>query len=338
MILPYNHNHAAHCESGVMSSLLKHRGFDVSEPLVFGISSVLFFAYIPILKFGNLPLIAYRSYPGAIIKNFPKKTGMEHFKKQYSDTEKGREQAMEDLIKTIDSGQPAGLITSPYFIPYFPPEMRFQFNAHNIIVYGYEGEQFYVSDPVFSYPVKISYADLKKARFPKGLAAPKGFMHFPLKIPNFIDFHKIIFEAIKKVCFNMLKIPFPFFGVRAIFYLSKTISKLPQHNNLYARHFLGNIVRMQEEIGTGGAGFRFIYSAFLQEASEMLGLPFLKEASLELTRAGDSWREFALLCAKEVKSRNPVLQLNEITTKLEECGRLEKTFFEGLYNNIVGKK
>ena len=37
-------------------------------------------------------------------------------------------------------------------------------------------------------------------------------------------------------------------------------------------HFLGNIVRMQEEIGTGGGGFRFMYAAFLQEAGDVLGL------------------------------------------------------------------
>jgi hypothetical protein len=39
------------------------------------------------------------------------------------------------------------------------------------------------------------------------------------------------------------------------------------------------IVRMQEEIGTGGGGFRFIYAAFLQEAGRLMGSTRLEEAS-----------------------------------------------------------
>ena len=33
-----------------------------------------------------------------------------------------------------------------------------------------------------------------------------------------------------------------------------------------AGSYLAQMVRMQEEIGTGGGGFRYIYAAFLQEA------------------------------------------------------------------------
>jgi hypothetical protein len=39
----------------------------------------------------------------------------------------------------------------------------------------------------------------------------------------------------------------------------------------YSVDFIGHLVRMQEEIGTGGAGFRFIYAGFLQEAAHLLG-------------------------------------------------------------------
>ena len=34
--------------------------------------------------------------------------------------------------------------------------------------------------------------------------------------------------------------------------------------------YLAQMIRMQEEIGTGGGGFRFIYGAFLEEAAEVL--------------------------------------------------------------------
>ena len=67
-----------------------------------------------------------------------------------------------------------------------------------------------------------------------------------------------------------------------------------KHNKL----FLGHVVRMQEEIGTGGAGFRFLYAAFLQEASVVMQQPVLSEIAQQLTAAGDQWRQFALRCAR----------------------------------------
>jgi hypothetical protein len=66
---------------------------------------------------------------------------------------------------------------------------------------------------------------------------------------------------------------------------------------------MANVVRMQEEIGTGGAGFRFLYAAFLQEAAERLDKPVLLEASRRMTEAGGRWREFAVLAAKFCKDR-----------------------------------
>jgi hypothetical protein len=61
---------------------------------------------------------------------------------------------------------------------------------------------------------------------------------------------------------------------------------------------------MLEEIGTGGAGFRFIYAAFLQESAGILNNPLLNEASSEFTEIGDKWREFAYLSARVFKNRD----------------------------------
>ena len=44
------HAHASHCESGVMSSLLRHCGMPMSEAMAFGLSSALAFAYLPCIR------------------------------------------------------------------------------------------------------------------------------------------------------------------------------------------------------------------------------------------------------------------------------------------------
>jgi len=42
--MPFEHKQTAHCESGVMSALLRERGTTLSEAMVFGIGSGLTFA------------------------------------------------------------------------------------------------------------------------------------------------------------------------------------------------------------------------------------------------------------------------------------------------------
>jgi len=70
------HSHAAHCESGVMSSLLRHHGLPMSEAMAFGLASALAFAYLPCIRLNGLPLIAYRMPPRAIVKGLQRKLGL----------------------------------------------------------------------------------------------------------------------------------------------------------------------------------------------------------------------------------------------------------------------
>ena len=68
----FEHQHAAHCETGVMANLLRHHGVPMTESLAFGLSAGLAFAYLPFIKLSGLPLISYRMPPRAIIKGLMK--------------------------------------------------------------------------------------------------------------------------------------------------------------------------------------------------------------------------------------------------------------------------
>jgi hypothetical protein len=310
-----------------MSTLLKYKGLELSEPMVFGLSGAICFAYLPFLKMGNMPLVSYRMFPGHIVKKFPQKLGVEYFRKTYKD----QDQAMAELDEFVSRRQLVGLQTSAYFTTYFPPEMRFQFNAHNIIIIGKDADEYLVSDPVFDHLERIKAADLKKARFAKGFSAPKGLVHYPIESPGRIDLKRLIKQSIKKTVHMMLHAPLPWIGIKGINHLARKVARLSrEQNDRYTRHFLGNIVRMQEEIGTGGGGFRFMYAAFLQEAHKTLDMPVLKEASDKMTAAGDSWRMFALECAKVVKNQKAKVDLPEIAQILRTCGESEKQIYRML--------
>jgi len=95
--------------------------------------------------------------------------------------------------------------------------------------------------------------------------------------------------------------------------------------------YLGNIIRMQEEIGTGGAGFRFMYAAFLQESAGILNRGELSELSAELTRVGDVWRNFAFNAGRVCKSRSTNnVSYTELSEMLMQCAAEEEVLFRKL--------
>ena len=315
------HSQTAHCESGAISALLRHAGLDVSEALAIGVSGALTFAYIPLIKIGGLPLIAYRSPPGSVIRGVTRRLGVRMHFERFRDPAEG----MRTLTRHLDAGQPVGLQTSVYWLSYFPEDLRFHFNAHNIVAYGREGDEFLISDPTLETPARIDTASLQKARFVKGVLAPKGLLYFPTKIPDRIDAAAAIRKSIKQTTFTMLRTPLPVIGVRGIRFMGRKISRLGQMHDQAEENnklFIGHMVRMQEEIGTGGGGFRFLYASFLQEAAALTDNPALEGVSALFTDAGDEWRRFALWCAKMIKGRMP-MDYDKLATQLNRVADLE---------------
>ncbi len=321
--MSFQHRHAAHCESGVISNLLRHHGVPMSESLAFGLSSALSFAYLPFIKLSGLPLIAYRMPPKSIIKGLLAPLAARFRFETFGSPESGQQR----LDALLASGQIVGLQTSVYWLPYFPPDMRFHFNAHNLLVYGKDGDDYLISDPVFEEPVRCASADLARARFAKGVLAPKGLMYYPQSIGRKQVDAEAVRKAIRKTARTMLA-PVPIAGVRGMRLLANKLQRLPA-GDAHSVAFIGHIVRMQEEIGTGGAGFRFIYAAFLQEAAELASLPRLAEFSERLIAIGDGWRSFALKAARMVKGREAV-DPPALAAKLREQAALEEAFFREL--------
>jgi len=325
----YQHHHAAHCETGALSLLLRHYGLEISEPMALGLSAGLIFIHMPLIRVGGFPLTAYRMWPGGIIKGLRKNLGFRVEMKRYSTPRAG----MEDLDAHLQQGKVVGLQTSVYWLPYFPPEMRFHFNAHNLVVYGKEGDEYLISDPVFEHTVRCPSADLEKARFTKGVFAPRGLLYYPLQLPVEPELERPIEKAIRKTAFSMVRIPLPFMGIRGIRSLLAQLRKMARDDDArYSRLFVGNVIRMQEEIGTGGAGFRFMYASFLQEAAQITGREKYLEAADLMTAVGDSWREFALRGANYIRKRGDS-DLPAIADQLEACASAE----EKVYRLLLAK-
>lgn len=299
-MIDFPHTQSAHCESGVTANLLAQKGIAITEAMAFGIGGGLFFGYLPFIRIHGLPLVTYRAAAGTILKQFAQIPGFTLEQKKFRDPK----QAMAELDGLLAKSIPVGLQTGVFWLPYFPRALRFHFNAHNLVVYGKEGDEYLISDPVFPSPVRCPGKDLVRARFASGALAPKGKMYHLARVPEHFEPGHFIFQGIKYVCKMMLASPFPLIGVKGMRFMAGRLGQWPRRLGLHkAKLHLGHVVRMQEEIGTGGAGFRFMYSAFLQESANALQDATLGDCALALTTAGDGWRQLAVMAARVCKDR-----------------------------------
>jgi hypothetical protein len=325
------HLQAAHCENGVTTNLLRHAGVtQMTEPLAFGIGSGLFYIYIPFLKINNGPAIAFRNMPGLIFKRTCKALNIAVERKKFSSPQKGQS-VLEELLA---ANQPVGCQVGVYYLSYFPKEYRFHFNAHNLIVYGKEGDNFLISDPIMENVTTLSSYELERVRFTKGALAPKGQIYYPKEnrtVTN-LQMQQAIKNGIKKNVFQMLHIPGRIVGVKGIKFTGDKIKTWKDKLGLHkAGLYLAQLVRMQEEIGTGGGGFRFIYAAFLQEAHKYLPNDKLLEISTQITKSGDLWRTAAVQASGIYKGRLSGQQdFNLMGDYLAEISEIEKQAFTAL--------
>lgn len=327
----FEHLQSAHCENGVTRSLLNNIGItQITEPLAFGIGAGLFFVYIPFIKINNGPVIAFRVMPGLIFKRVCKALGIHVTRKKF----RSKERAKEFLDARLEAGYPAGCQVGVYYLSYFPKEYRFHFNAHNLIVYGKMDDQYLISDPVMEHPTTLSSYQLERVRFAKGALAPRGQIYFPqdeTKITN-EQIKKAIIQGIKKNARSMLQPIAPIAGVKGIRFTGNKIKKWrKQLGEKKAGLYLAQLVRMQEEIGTGGGGFRYIYAAFLQEAFAFIPNEKLLEISAFFTQSGDLWRDAAVQASGIFKGRLGTQEdYNKMGDFLLEIAGIEKKAFIAL--------
>jgi hypothetical protein len=100
-------------------------------------------------------------------------------------------------------------------------------------------------------------------------------------------------------------------------------------------HEIMKINILLEDQGTGGAGFRFMYATFLQQAAGIIQKPQLAELSGELMKIGDGWREISLFSARIGKNRDlGPERLKQLGDMIADRAEVEEKFFRTLSKAI----
>ena len=328
-VIDFKHKMAAHCETGTLTALFNYAGLNITEPLVFGIANGIFFGYLETDTF-PFPTFIVRSRPGQIRKNITKRLGIKlkeyKFKK---DIEKG-EAVLDELIQ---NNIPTAAQVDFFYMDYMPEWQRVHINVHFIIISGLKEGKYVVSDSYFPRIAELSKESMRKARWAGGHMAPKGFLFYPEKVPIDVDLKKPIIKGIKTACRNMIGLPVPFIGVKGIYKFADKVKEWPKiaRDTEHLSHEIMKINILLEDQGTGGAGFRFMYASFLQQASEILANNDLADMSKRMMQIGDEWRNISYFAAKIGKNRDiGPDKLEELSQLIRKRGDEEKTFFSDL--------
>jgi len=319
---------SAHCESGATVNMLGYYKVIIDEPMVFGIGAGYYFGHLPFLKMNFSPATTFRALPGLVFSRTCNALGVKYERNTYRSVQQG----MDELDRVLDKGIPVGLQVGVFHLPFFPPEYRMHYNMHNMVVYGKENNEYCVADSVIEGENKISYQDMMRVRYPKGAFATNGKMYYITKVPEQIDFKGPAIHGIKKTCHEMLDVPFWMVGVKGIRFFARQMRNWPaKKGNKVASQYLMQAILSLEEIGTGGAGYRFIYGAFLNEAADLLQREELKELSIEMGKAGDRWRNFSYQGARNCKNRSePEFSYDLLADIILDCADREEQIFKKL--------
>jgi hypothetical protein len=204
-------------------------------------------------------------------------------------------------------------------------------------VVGKEGDKYVVSDSYFPRLAELDRESLRKAKFAGGNMSPKGFIFHPVRVPSEIDYDKAISKGIKKACFNMLKLPVPFIGIKGIRKFAAKINEWPSmaRDTDHLSHEIMKINILLEDQGTGGAGFRYMYATFLQQAAEKVNRQEYRDLSKKMMEIGDGWREISLFAARIGKNRDlGPEQMKRLSDLLYGRAEAEEKFFKELSRTV----
>jgi len=293
--------------------------------MAFGIGAGLFFSYLPFLKMQHAPTTSFRVWPGQVFDRATKELGVKTQVHRF----RNPKDSMDKLNEVLEQGYPVGLQVGTFHLPFFPPEYRMHYNMHNMIVYGHDNGNYFISDTLMENLVEINYEDLMRVRFAKGAFAPREECITPRLFPKRSTSDQPSSKASGRPPTTWLVSHSRSSGTKGIRYLAGRMRKWEKNlGPAKASYYLGQVLRMEEEVGTAGAGFRFIYGAFLQEASTVLNRPWLRELSVEMGENANKWREFSYLGSRNCKKRGKPDQSYDFLADmlLDVASREEKIF------------
>jgi hypothetical protein len=316
-----------HCITGSMRHVYVYNNHPISENMLLGVGAGVGFIYWH--QKGAPPIIGGRANferPG--VEGLEKSTGRRTGVAVESYTTSSARKAERTLLETLDAGQPVMIQCDMGFLPYFDfGDKEYHFGGHAVVVCGYDAEtrQVLIADRDGElHPVSMD--DLEKARGSTYKPFPPKHKWYTFDFSNKRQPTAVeVREAIAEQTTGMLEPPISNFGVKGIRKAARRALKWPGLMDEEELRFtlFNAYIFIDATGGTGGGLFRYMFSRFLREATEITGETRLNESAGEFQRIGDKWQNVAQIFKRGWKAQDPVAALAETTAPMVEIADLE---------------
>ena len=343
MIEGYPNARKRHCETGAFVSMMEYFGFEISEPLAFGIGSGLYFLYTPFLKMQDTIYPIFRSWPVTVVQKAAKRLHLPYHEMRFRNHP---EKATIELDSLIAKGVPVGVVVNVKGLKYFNMTgNETNFNGHILTVLGKEGSVYTIADTDSRLTtddlITVDQSVMENIRFCPGVAAPHGQMFYfdplPKDFSKQVDLKQAVLEGLNETCHNMLRVPFRYFGTKGMHYFANDIRKWEQkydHRQICYR--LLWYYRVIERAGTGGAGYRYLYADFLAETAALFESVTMSECATMMGDTAEQWRQFSLNCRRYL--RKDEVTLNEMADQLDKISTCEHKIFTKIKEEFLKQK
>jgi hypothetical protein len=286
------HRPGVHCESSALRNIFEFNGFPFSESMIFGLGSGLGFIY-----WHGKPM----PYPfvGGRAKDFDQTLCNNLGVAIKINKTSSKTRAYEALKGQIAKNVPVAVHVDMPFLKYLRMPTEAHFGAHVVVVTGIDEDEgvVYIADTQFEKLQTATLKELEEARASKFKPFPPENKWFTFEFPSKLTpLEKAIKEGISKTVETMRKPSIKNLGIRGIRHFADEIEKWPKEyppekplsKQLYEVTYV-----MLEKDGTGGGCFRYLYSRFLKEAGEYLGVKKLADSGEQYHKIGEKWTKVA---------------------------------------------
>ncbi|KUN04776.1 hypothetical protein AQI95_17950 [Streptomyces yokosukanensis] len=275
-----------HCESTALVNMLRNRGVELSEPMVFGLGQGLSFLYWHSKQMPG-PFLGGRVKPDHLMRNAAGALGAGLQEEQTG----SRSKAERDLVEALDDGDVVGLKLDRYYLDY--ADESHHFAAHYVACVGYEDDRFVVVETGNLGVQTTSRKSMGDARSAKGPMSSRNLSfrisaeaYDPAALPGGCR------SSIHATAHDFLNPPITNMGFKGI---AKTSSLMRTWCDSLEdpTHAMGLVGNSMENGGTGGGFFRTLWADFLQEAAALTGVAAYDTVAAEYRRMSRRWTEVA---------------------------------------------
>lgn len=287
-----------HCESTALVNMLRNRGVNASEPLVFGLGQGLSFLYWDSKQMPH-PFLGGRVKPDQLMVNTTAALGIELLQKET--TSKPKAEAA--LLEALDAGEVVGLKLDRFHLDYSTDDHHFA--AHYVACLGYDDGRFTVVETTPLGVETTSKTSMAEARSARG---PMSSRNLSLRLGDGAYDESGLADAcrvaIRATADEFLEPPIKNLGHLGIAKAATLMRKWYDTIDEPERALM-QIGRSLEHNGTGGGFFRSLWADFLQEAAAITGDADYQPLINRYRQISKRWTETADLLAQGEK---PALQ------------------------------